>query len=191
MKIYAVILFVVALFAMSAAASPRRPQVQPSPSATQSTQPSPNPADVSSVNALIGAMYDVISGPSTKKRDWDRFRSLFYPGARLMRLVPDKNGVSAPTVLTPDDYVSRAGKYFDTQGIFEHEIARRGETWGKMQQLFSTYESRNSASDPAPFARGINSVLIFNDGKRWWILTIAWQEETPEVKLPAEYLPKM
>lgn len=109
--------------------------------------------------------------------------------ARLIRIGSDKAGGFSAAVLTPDDYVTRAGKYFETNGFFEREIARKGEAFGNMQQIFSTYESRHDASDAAPFVRGINSVLLFNDGKRWRILTIAWQEESQDLKLPAEYLP--
>jgi hypothetical protein len=189
MKIRTVILFVAGFSALGAPGASGRPQAQASAAATQTAQPAANPADVASVDALIGAMYDVISGPATKKRDWDRFRSLFHPGARLMRIGPAKEGGFSAAVLSPDDYMARAGKYFDTHGFFEQEIARKGEAFGNMQQIFSTYESRNNAGDTTPFVRGINSVLLFNDGKRWWILTIAWQEESPDLKLPTEYLP--
>ncbi|MCL7961140.1 MAG: hypothetical protein M8861_13185, partial [marine benthic group bacterium] len=39
--------------------------------------------DVESANAIIAAVYDVISGPAGAERDWDRMRSLFLPGAQL------------------------------------------------------------------------------------------------------------
>lgn len=92
-------------------------------------------------------------------------------------------------MLTPDDYIQRGGKFFETHGFFEREIARKTEGWGNIQQIFSTYESRHDEKDAVPFVRGINSILLFNDGKRWWIMSIAWQEESSALKLPAEYLP--
>ena len=41
------------------------------------------PDDVKSVDAIIAAVYDAISGPAGE-RDWDRLRSLFLPEARLI-----------------------------------------------------------------------------------------------------------
>ena len=36
------------------------------------------------MDAVIAALYDVISGPAGKKRDWNRMRSLFIPEGRLI-----------------------------------------------------------------------------------------------------------
>ena len=43
-----------------------------------------DPADVESIDAIISASYDVISGSKDEPRDWNRERSLFYPGSRHM-----------------------------------------------------------------------------------------------------------
>lgn len=158
-----------------------------SPTAAQ--VPVANAADVASPDAIIAATYDVISGPAGQKRDWDRMRSLFYPGARLIRTAPKKEGGMGATVLSSQDYIDRASVYFEKNGFTEREIARRTENWGNILHAFSTYESRHDVKDATPFARGINSFQLFFDGTRWWILTIYWQEETPEHPLPAEYLP--
>jgi hypothetical protein len=37
--------------------------------------------------------------------------------------------------------------------------------------------------------RGINSVQLFNDGRRWWIVSIYWQQENASVPIPEKYLP--
>jgi hypothetical protein len=92
------------------------------------------------------------------------------------------------TSLSAQDYIDRASLYFEKNGFSEKEIARRSEKWANILQAFSTYESRHDAKDAAPFARGINSFQLFFDGTRWWILTIYWQEETPDNPLPAEFL---
>ncbi|MGB6483120.1 MAG: hypothetical protein WBE86_06500 [Candidatus Acidiferrales bacterium] len=153
-------------------------------------QPAANPADVSSPNAILGALYAVISGPAGQKRDWGRFRSLFLPGARLIPTSPKPAGGERAQTLTPDDYVARAGAYFDKHGFFEKEAARKAERFGGIMQVFSTYESRHMAADAVPFARGINGIQLFFDGSRWWIVTIFWQEETPSNPLPEEFLPQ-
>lgn len=147
-----------------------------------------NPADVDSVGSIVHAAYDTISGPAGQQRDWNRFRSLFVSGARLAAVVPDHNGGLRTVVMSPDEYVERGDPYFQKNGFFEHEIARRTEKWADIAQVFSTYESRHSADDAKPFERGINSFQLMNDGHRWWIVTVFWQGETSDTPIPKEYL---
>jgi hypothetical protein len=146
------------------------------------------PADVASPDAILAAVYDVISGPAAQERDWDRMRSLFYPGAPLISTRVKKEGGSSATFVTLQGYIDRAQPYFKKNGFFEREIARRGERWGDVMEAFSTYESRHDPKDPVPFARGINSFQLFFDGARWWIMTLYWVEETPQTPLPPEFL---
>src|SRR5947209_8371564 len=99
----------------------------------------PNPADVSSLDNIIAALYDVISGPAGKERDWDLMRSLFIPGARLMPTSPVRPAGTPPDlpltgnegyathVYDVDGYAERASKFFATQGFYEKEVARRVE----------------------------------------------------------------
>jgi hypothetical protein len=148
-----------------------------------------NPADVDSPDAIIGAVYNVISGPAGQKRDWDRMNSLFYPGARLIRTKVNKEGGMSADSFSVQEYIERASKYFEKNGFTEREVARRTEKWANILQAFSTYESRHDVKDAVPFARGINSIQLFFDGTRWWILTIYWQEEGSANPLPAEFLP--
>ena len=152
---------------------------------------SANPADVESIEAIIAAAYDVISGPAGKKRDWKRERSLFISGARLIPTAVDagRNDVDlAPQVLDVDAYVARVESYFATTGFYEKEVARRVEQFGQIAHVWSTYESRHDPNDAEPFMRGINSIQLFNDGSRWWILSIYWQHENPQHAIPEKYL---
>ena len=156
-----------------------------------------NLADVASIDAIITAAYDVISGAVGKARDWDRERSLFVPGARLIptakkaggddvdlatgRVRP--NGGLAPHILDVDAYIARVEPYFQKNGFFEKEIARRTEQFGNIAHVWSTYESRHNADDPEPFMRGINPENI-----RGWIVSIYWQQESTECPIPVKYL---
>jgi hypothetical protein len=144
--------------------------------------------DVSSVDAILTALYDVISGDSGVARNWDRFRSLFAPGARLIPVGQRPSGVIGARGLTPDEYEQASGPILVTRGFHEREVARRSESYGQIVHAFSTYESRHRASDPDPFMRGINSIQLFNDGARWWIMTVMWWGETPATRLPPRYL---
>ena len=150
-----------------------------------------NPADVSSIDAIINAAYDGISGPAGKPRDWDRQRSLFLPGARLIPTAMAagvNDGRLAPQFLNHEDYVARVEPYFQENGFYEKEIARRTEQFGHIAHAWSTYESRHHPEDPEPFMRGINSIQLFNDGTRWWIVNIYWQHESAADPIPAKYL---
>jgi hypothetical protein len=179
---------VLVLFSVSLVCAQEKPAAPP-PAQTPAT-PAANPADVSSPDAILAALYDVISGPAGQKRDWDRMRSLFASGARMIPTRRDaQSGEIRPVMLEVEGYISRSAPFLEQNGFFEKEIARRTERFGNILHAFSTYESRHKADDPAPFARGINSIQLLFDGKRWWIVTIYWQGESPDHPLPKEYLP--
>lgn len=149
-----------------------------------------NSADVSSIDAIINAAYDVISGPAGKKRDWDRERSLFLPGARLIPTAMEagENRSSlVPQFLDVEGYIARVEPYFAENGFYEKEIARRTEQVGRIAHVWSTYESRHRADDAEPFMRGINSIQLFYDGTRWWIVNVYWQHESPDDPIPEKY----
>ena len=150
--------------------------------------PAANPADVATMDSTIAALYDVISGPAGKKRDWNRFRSLFIPGARLIPTGKRPTGEVVSTVIDPEGYITRSSKVLEDQGFFEKEIARRTEIFGDIAHVFSTYEARRKVEDKEPFVRGINSIQLMNDGKRWWIVTVFWEGERPDNLLPKKYL---
>lgn len=150
-------------------------------------QPAAKPADVSSEDAIIKAVYDVISGPAGQQRDWDRLKSLFIPGARLIATGRRQAGGYGSRVMTIDDYILTSGPYLIKEGFFENEIARKTESFGQIVHAFSTYEARNKPGDK-PFARGINSIQLMNDGTRWWVVTIFWQAEDEKTRLPEKYL---
>ncbi len=148
-----------------------------------------NPADVASLDAVMKAVYDVISGDAGKPRDWDRFRSLFHKDARLIPSGKNaQTGVTSARVLTPENYVTRSGPVLEKDGFHERELARHVDQYGNIAQVFSTYHAFRKSTDKDPFLRGINSFQLLNDGKRWWVLTIYWQAETPDNLIPKQYL---
>lgn len=152
--------------------------------------PAANPDDVASVDAILAAVYDVISGPAGAARDWDRFKALFAPGARLIPIGPGADGGAGMRALSPEEYIGFVDGYFRQNPFYEVEVHRVAEAYGHMVHAFSTYESRRDPADAAPFARGINSIQLFHDGSRWWIVTIYWDAEHPGQPIPARYLPE-
>jgi len=165
------------------------PATSPAPSATPPGTTAPNgarPGDVDSIDHIIAAVYDAISGPAGP-RDWDRFRSLYYAGARMIPTRRDDKGIVTARVYSPDEYATRAQDYFSKEGFFENSMANRVETWDCIAHVWSTYESRHAKGEK-PFARGINSFQLFNDGSRWWILTVYWESEDAAHPVPEKYL---
>lgn len=174
------------------------PTVKPLPGAitSQANWPQPRVADVDSIDHILAALYDVISGPAHQARDWDRMRSLFVPGARLIpvRIVPGTpNLKTSPNTdvlfLGIDDYIKLASAHMEADGFFEHSIHNDIAQFGNLVTIWSTYESRHALSDTKPFARGINSIQLLKDGGRYWIVDVYWDSERPETPLPAQYLP--
>ena len=157
--------------------------------------PAAKPEDVKSPEAILNAVYDVISGGKGQQRDWNRMRSLFTPDARLIPAinVPATAGKPAhvdAVFLTIDDYIARSSGKMTANGFFERSIHNDVEQFGNIVQIWSTYESRHNTDDAKPFARGINSFQLLNDGSRYWIVNIFWDAETPDHPIPHRYLPK-
>ncbi|OGU54849.1 MAG: hypothetical protein A2V66_04575 [Ignavibacteria bacterium RBG_13_36_8] len=146
--------------------------------------------DVSSIENIIYAVYDVISGPAGTERNWDRFRSLFYEGAKLTAVFRDSTGDPYLFNLSVEDFVERAAPLYLKNGFFEKEIFGKTEQFNHIAHRFSTYETWRNLDDPEPFGRGINSFQFYNDGKRWWIQSIFWEYETEQDPIPLEYLPQ-
>ena len=148
---------------------------------------SADPTDVDSLDHIVAAVYDVISGPAGE-RDWDRMRGLFRPEiARLMSVGEDKEGNVTMRTLTPDEYIENAGGYFAKNPFYERELSRKVEQFGHIAHVFSTYESL-SVPDGKPFDRGINSYQLLWDENRWWVVSIYWDHETENFPIPDRYL---
>jgi hypothetical protein len=165
------------------------PTTTPAPVTANPALVAANPADVSSIDGVMKAVYDVISGDAGVPRNWDRFRSLFHKDARLIPSGKNaKTGVHGANAMTPEDYIKRVEPVFAKDGFHEIEIARRCETFGNIAHCFSSYSSKRKKTDEKPFMRGINSFQLMNDGTRWWVMTIYWQQESPENPIPEKYL---
>ncbi|MGO4475384.1 hypothetical protein AB4Z32_03935 [Massilia sp. 2TAF26] len=168
----------------AAAAAPAAPATPAVPASNYQARS----ADVESVDGIVAALYDVISGPAGKPRDWDRMRSLFAPEGRLMAVGARPDGSFVLRGMGVEDYIARNTKAFASVGFFEREAARTTETFGQIVHVFSTYESRHAAGDAKPFQRGINSIQLYNDGKRWWVVNVLWRAEDERLPLPDRYL---
>lgn len=153
--------------------------------------PAARPEDVRSIEAIVNALYTVISGPKGQPRDWDRMRSLFLPDGRLIPSRADRETHRADAViLSIDGYIERAGPHMTAEGFYERGINNQIQRFGNIAHVWSTYESRHNAGDAMPFARGINSIELLKSGSRYYIVEVLWDSETPAARIPSEYLSK-
>ena len=140
------------------------------------------------IDSLIQALYDSICGPAGQARKWDRMRTMFFPGAHMIRTSLAEDGRPQAMVMDVETFIKTASDYFRDHGFYEWEVARRTERFGNIAHAFSTYESRHNADDAQPFGRGINSIQLYHDGGRWWIMNMLWDNEREDNPLPARYL---
>jgi hypothetical protein len=142
--------------------------------------------DVQSVDAIIKALYEVISGEAEEPRNWDRFRFLFAKDARLVPTVTNADSTDFTyRILTPEEYITRFSSR--KMGFYEWEISRKTEEYGTICHVFTTYATKLT-KDGQITNRGINSIQLLKDQNRYYILHIFWGAENLGFPLPAKYL---
>ncbi len=153
----------------------------------QVTQIAPRVEDVSTLDGIIKAYYETITGPAGQPREWARDRTLYLPSIKFIAL-SQREGKPAADLMSHQEYVESSNDFFLKNGFFEKEIHRVTQRFGNMAHVFSTYEARNTADGPI-IARGINSIQLYFDGARWWITAAMWDDERPDNPIPKEFLP--
>lgn len=126
--------------------------------------------DVESVDAIVTALYESISGPAGP-RDWDRMRSLFVPAGRMVPVRSLDDGTAAVECLDIESYIASRSPYLDENPLHEVEVGRRVDRFGQIAEVWSTYDGYHTLEE-APFFRGANSLQLFHDGDRWWIVSV-------------------
>ena len=147
----------------------------------------PAPADAATVESIVAAYYSAMSHAPGKAPDFERLRGIvLYVGM----IVPPKTAAENFSVSDVDALADRyeKGKEPTATGLLEREVARRIDCFGTVCHVFSTYEARHTEADAKPFERGIRSMQILRDGKRWWIASVTWDVERPDNPIPAQYL---
>ncbi|MEM7504064.1 MAG: hypothetical protein AAF417_18630 [Pseudomonadota bacterium] len=140
-------------------------------------------SDVESIDAIVAAYYDVISGPAGFRYDADRDRSLHAPNAIITRVSAEgslqRHNLAAEQEPLKDPY---------PEGFFEYEIGRIVEEYGDLAHVWSTFEVRRTPEGET-VSRGVNSISLYYHENRWWIASWSTQPEGDE-PLPARYLNK-
>lgn len=147
----------------------------------------PRSEDVSTIDGIVKAYYETISGPAGQPREWARDRTLYIPSIKLISLSVEA-GKPVADIMSHQEYIESSNEFFLKNGFFEKEIHRVTQRFGNMAHVFSTYEARNTEDGPI-IARGINSIQLYFDGARWWITAAMWDDERPDNPIPKEFLP--
>ncbi|WP_071790299.1 hypothetical protein [Sediminibacterium sp. C3] len=142
--------------------------------------------DVSSVDNIIAALYNVICGAPGEPRNWERFKYLFGKDAKLIPTGKIEGGNLIYRTMTPDEYITMFSSRIKT-GFFEKELKRETVSFGTVYHAFSTYETRETENGPST-NRGINSIQLFKDQDRFYIVNIFWCAESMGFTLPASAL---
>jgi hypothetical protein len=153
-------------------------------------RPEADPADVKSPDAIVGALYDAVSVAKTDSIDWDRFRSLFLPEARLVPTSRADGGGAGYWAIAVEEWVKSSKSQMQQRleaGYLEREVHAVTERFGDIAQVFSTYEAIHTAKGPEPVDRGINSFQLWYDGDRWWIMSLLWHTEREDAPVPERY----
>lgn len=145
-----------------------------------------NKEDVSSIDGLVDALYESITFPEGAKPDLGRFRSLFIPNAPFIHITPE--GANSMDL---NSFVSSFNERISSgvlRSFYEAEISRKTHSYGGIAHVFSTYKKGMNTTDPGSMGRGINSIQLIHDGKRWWTCSITWEDEGDDNPIPEEYL---
>lgn len=143
-----------------------------------------DPADVGTLDGIVNAFYEVVSGPRGEPRQWDRDATLYWPSTAFT--IPEGGGGSGFRNVTPAGFADESDRFLVESGFVEREIHRETHRFGRIAQVWSSYEWRTADGETG---RGINGLHLLHDGDRWWITHATWDNETPEEPIPEEFLP--
>lgn len=138
--------------------------------------------DREAIAAAVAEMYATISGPKGP-RDWSRQANSFHPDARQIRTWIDADGKPAMKMMSLDDYARDTAPYFAANDFHEIEIARRIDLFGNIAHVWSAYEGSRMPGGEV-ILRGVNSIQLYHDGDRWWVLSVLWDNERTGIPLP-------
>lgn len=153
-----------------------------SPAGAQSVAARPD--DVATIDGIITAFYDVISGPAGQPRQWQRDSTLYIPRVQFVAMSVE-NGKPVAAVMDHGQFARAYNGAFVDRGFFEQETRRVTKRFGNIAHVFSAYEYRATQTGPVQ-GRGVNSIQLYWDGARWWIASAIWDDERPDNPIPPE-----
>ena len=147
----------------------------------QSTENDPT----KTIDGIVNEGLKIITGDSTKIRDWEAFRNLFAPDATFTVLMHDSTGAGKYRTFSLEAFVRIGMRGYQKHGFIETEIKKTVDEYNGIAQVFQSYYAKGKDHEE----HGINSYQLVNDGSRWWITSLIWTDNTNGVELPERYRP--
>jgi hypothetical protein len=148
----------------------------------------PRPEDVGSIDGIMRGFSEVVAGPAGQPCQWSRDRTLYIPDIRFVSISVRKDGKTRATTMSHQQFVDGSDASMVKQGFYEAELHRVTRSFGHISHVFSTYEMRQKPDGPV-IGRGVNSLQLYQDGSRWWIASVTWDDEREGNPIPKELLP--
>jgi hypothetical protein len=146
------------------------------------------PEDVGSIEAIIKASYEAISGGVGVPRQWARERTLNDVHARFVAADVDPKTGDVKVWSTDDqEYADQTDASMVKDGFTEGELGHIIHRYGNVATVLSSYEGKSLRTGKV-IDRGVNIFQLYYDGKRWWILSIVWDSERAGNPIPHELL---
>jgi len=180
----AVLLFTFLLTAFSVAQEPTKPSSRHVEVASMTARPE----DVSTLDGVMKAYYDVISGPAGQPRQWARDRTLYTPEVSFVIISDDADGTPVAKQLTHQEFVDDSDAEVVKGGFYEKEIHRIVHRYDNWANVVSTSQSRRTPDGPV-IGHSIDNLDLFWDGHRWWVMHVTIAEIRPDHPLPKEFQP--
>lgn len=141
--------------------------------------------DVSTIEGIVKASYETISGGVGVPRQWGRDRTLFDANSRSVAVgVKAKTGAVTTRGSTEQEFADEADASMVKDGFTERELKHAIKRFGNVATVLSSYEG--TVASGKVISRGVNIFQLYFDGKRWWILSMVWDEERPGNPIPPE-----
>jgi hypothetical protein len=141
---------------------------------------------VQEIDHLTEKFYQYISFNKEHYPRFDVLPELFYGDGKLIN-----NNFDQPvefTVLSFAQAVAHQIEEGNTDFHSQQEVSDITEVFGKVAHRISVYEYSTKAESAQPWKRGVNYIHFIFSGGEWKIVSMIWNDEKDDVKIPAEYL---
>jgi len=142
--------------------------------------------DAAEVEAVVQAVYDVISGPVGQARDFEAMHALFLPGAAMGAVSPGEDGQGQGRVITLDEYIERSGPWLVENGFTERPTRTETTIYGELAYVRSAYEGVNGATGEV-FVTGVNFITLFKVEDEWKIASLLWRSADADWPVEAAF----
>ncbi|WP_111710224.1 hypothetical protein [Lutibacter citreus] len=138
--------------------------------------------DVKSLDAIINAYYDVISGSSNEPWEFERDKYIHSDNADITRL--DESGKAESHTLEAE-YIP-VGLY-PKEDFYEKELKRLVSKYGNIAQVWSAFEIRTEPNTESNI-RGLNSIQLHYENGRWWIDSWTCEMESENSSVVTDFM---